>query len=117
MTALAIRESGQLARVIRSQVARLVNEAKLKGIVNVALCGNRYSPVPVSAFKLVRDRLRRKAMWEEVRDFLAKERLEQLVGEELRRLARNEPHPEQLSFPDFDRLPMIRIEGQGVYHA
>ena len=59
MKALAIRESQQLARVVRTHVARVVNEAKAKGIVKLALCGNRYSPVPFSAFKVLRDRLRR----------------------------------------------------------
>lgn len=117
MKALAIRESQQLARVVRTHVARVVNEAKAKGIVKLALCGNRYSPVPFSAFKVLRDRLRRRAMWHQIREQLASERLEQLVAEELRRQARNEPHPAQLSFPDFDRLPQIRIDGQTEFCA
>ena len=117
MKALAIRESRQLARVVQTQVSRLVNDAIAKGIVKVALCGNRYSPVPFSAFKLLRDRLRRRAIWQQALEQLAKERVEQLVAEELRRQARIAPHPAQLSFPDFDRLPTIRIDSHGVYEA
>ncbi len=121
MKALAIRKSQELARLVDSQISgslqRLISKAKHKGIALAAACGKTGGTARFSAYKQFQKRLRDRGVWYDVREQLAWERFEQLYDAAVRRQVRAEPDSAQLSLPDFDRLPQIRIDGQTEFCA
>lgn len=130
MTAVSVRETRELVTrnigravgdQITSAVRKIIAKAKKRtGLVEL-LCGKSCHTATFSAasYRTMQEGFRKYGLWSQVREHLARERFEELFARELNHLARIEAkaHPAQLSFPDFDRLPMIRIDSHGVYEA
>lgn len=118
MKALAIREKLLAIRRRRVEVLQAVDRVVLRigsSPVDMVPFGKACLLARDSAFKAMRNRLKRRGVWTAVQEHLARERFDELYDAACKRQARAFADPAQLSFPDFDRLPMIRIDGQGVY--
>ena len=119
MTALAIREKLLAIRRQRGEVRQAIERAvaRTAGKVDAIVFGKACLLTRDSAFKAMRNRMMRRGVWTAVQEQLARERFDELYDQACKRHERAIAVPAQLSFPDFDRLPMIRIDSQGVYHA
>lgn len=119
MKSLAIREKLLAIRRRRVEVRQAIERAvaRTKPKPDLMDFGKACLLTRDSAFKAMRNRMMRRGAWTAVQEQLARERFNELYDAACKRQARVIADPAQLSFPDFDRLPMIRIDGQGVYHA
>lgn len=130
MQSLTVRETRKLVtrnvgRAVGEQIAsavrKIVAKAKKRtGLVEM-LCGKSCHTATFSAasYRTMQEGFRKYGLWSQVREHLARERFEELFSRELQHQARAEvrAHPAQLSFPDFDRLPQIRIDTQTEFCA
>lgn len=119
MKALAIREKLLAVRRHRVEVRQAIERAVVRtgDKVDAFAFGKACLLTRNSAFKAMRNRMMRRGAWTAVQEQLARERFNELYDAACKRHARAIASPAQLSFPDFDRLPMIRIDGQTEFCA